>query len=45
VQQQVGKTYVRKPKASRVRSREVFVVGKGFFGRPSDNSGADGRER
>jgi len=27
------KTYVRKPKASRDRSREVFVVGKGFNGR------------
>jgi 23S rRNA (uridine2552-2'-O)-methyltransferase len=25
-----GKTYVRKPKASRDRSREVFVVGKGL---------------
>lgn len=25
-----GKTYVRKPAASRDRSREVFVVGKGF---------------
>jgi 23S rRNA (uridine2552-2'-O)-methyltransferase len=27
-----GKTYVRKPDASRDRSREVFVVGKGFKG-------------
>jgi 23S rRNA (uridine2552-2'-O)-methyltransferase len=27
-----GKTYVRKPDASRDRSREVFVVGKGFRG-------------
>jgi len=42
VQQQFGKTYVRKPKASRDRSREVFVVGKGFIGRPSEDSGADG---
>jgi 23S rRNA (uridine2552-2'-O)-methyltransferase len=42
VQQQFGKTYVRKPKASRDRSREVFVVGKGFIGRPGEDSGADG---
>jgi 23S rRNA (uridine2552-2'-O)-methyltransferase len=27
-----GKTGVRKPAASRDRSREVFVVGKGFLG-------------
>jgi 23S rRNA (uridine2552-2'-O)-methyltransferase len=27
-----GKTYIRKPAASRDRSREVFVVGKGFLG-------------
>jgi 23S rRNA (uridine2552-2'-O)-methyltransferase len=33
VQQHFHKTYVRKPKASRDRSREVFVVGKGFDGR------------
>lgn len=26
-----GKTYIRKPDASRDRSREVFVVGKGFL--------------
>ncbi len=32
VQQQFRKTYVRKPKASRDRSREVFVVGKGSLG-------------
>jgi 23S rRNA (uridine2552-2'-O)-methyltransferase len=25
-----GKVYVRKPKASRDRSREVYLVGKGF---------------
>jgi 23S rRNA (uridine2552-2'-O)-methyltransferase len=30
------KTYVRKPKASRDRSREVFVVGKGFLGRADE---------
>jgi 23S rRNA (uridine2552-2'-O)-methyltransferase len=35
-----AKTYVRKPKASRDRSREVFVVGKGFVGRAGDGSGA-----
>ena len=29
-QGQFGKVYVRKPKASRDRSREVFLVGKGF---------------
>lgn len=28
-----GKSYIRKPEASRDRSREVFVVGKGFAGR------------
>ena len=28
-----GKVYVRKPDASRDRSREVFIVGKGFAGR------------
>ncbi|MDR0771262.1 MAG: RlmE family RNA methyltransferase [Burkholderiales bacterium] len=27
-----GKAYVRKPKASRGRSREIYVVGKGFHG-------------
>lgn len=32
VQQQFAKAYVRKPEASRDRSREVFVVGKGFCG-------------
>jgi 23S rRNA (uridine2552-2'-O)-methyltransferase len=32
VQRRFGKTYVRKPEASRDRSREVFVVGKGFRG-------------
>jgi 23S rRNA (uridine2552-2'-O)-methyltransferase len=30
VQRRFGKTYVRKPDASRDRSREVFVVGKGL---------------
>ena len=30
------KAYVRKPKASRDRSREVFVVGKGFLGRADE---------
>jgi 23S rRNA (uridine2552-2'-O)-methyltransferase len=29
-QEQFGKVYVRKPKASRDRSREVFLVGKGL---------------
>ena len=33
VAQRFSKTYVRKPDASRDRSREVFVVGKGFLGR------------
>ncbi len=37
VQQHFRKTYVRKPKASRDRSREVFVVGKGFAGRPPED--------
>ena len=32
VQEHFTKTYVRKPKASRDRSREVFIVGKGFRG-------------
>ena len=32
-----GKTYVRKPAASRDRSREVFVVGKGFVGKTAAN--------
>jgi 23S rRNA (uridine2552-2'-O)-methyltransferase len=32
VRAQFAKAYVRKPKASRDRSREVFVVGKGFTG-------------
>ena len=27
-----NKVYVRKPKASRDRSREVYLVGKGFTG-------------
>jgi 23S rRNA (uridine2552-2'-O)-methyltransferase len=35
-----AKTYVRKPKASRDRSREVFVVGKGFVGRAGDGARA-----
>jgi 23S rRNA (uridine2552-2'-O)-methyltransferase len=35
-----AKTYVRKPKASRDRSREVFVVGKGFVGRAGDEPGS-----
>lgn len=39
VQQQFGKTYVRKPKASRDRSREVFVVGKGSLGPRGDPAG------
>lgn len=34
VQRRFGKTYVRKPGASRDRSREVFVVGKGLLARP-----------
>jgi 23S rRNA U2552 (ribose-2'-O)-methylase RlmE/FtsJ len=34
VQAQFDKGYVRKPKASRDRSREVFLVGKGF--RPAE---------
>jgi 23S rRNA (uridine2552-2'-O)-methyltransferase len=34
VQAQFDKAYVRKPKASRDRSREVFLVGKGF--RPAE---------
>lgn len=37
VQRRFGKTYVRKPQASRDRSREVFIVGKGF--RPADETG------
>ncbi|CAG1010154.1 Ribosomal RNA large subunit methyltransferase E [Burkholderiales bacterium] len=32
VRERFDKTYVRKPKASRDRSREVFLVGKGFAG-------------
>ena len=32
VQQHFAKSYVRKPKASRDRSREVFIVGKGLGG-------------
>ena len=32
VAQRFSKAYVRKPEASRDRSREVFVVGKGFLG-------------
>lgn len=32
VQRRFGKAYVRKPEASRDRSREVFVVGKGLRG-------------
>jgi 23S rRNA (uridine2552-2'-O)-methyltransferase len=40
VQGHFRKTYVRKPKASRDRSREVFVVGKGFVGR-TDAAPAD----
>ena len=35
VQAQFDKAYVRKPKASRDRSREVFLVGKGF--RPAEH--------
>ncbi len=31
-----GKTYVRKPGASRDRSREVFIVGKGFNGQSDE---------
>ncbi len=40
-----AKTYVRKPKASRDRSREVFVVGKGFRGRAQGPGGAPGDGR
>ena len=32
-----GKTYVRKPAASRDRSREVFIVGKGFASKGGRN--------
>ena len=32
VREHFDKAYVRKPDASRDRSREVFVVGKGFRG-------------
>jgi 23S rRNA (uridine2552-2'-O)-methyltransferase len=32
VGERFGKVYVRKPKASRERSREVFLVAKGFLG-------------
>lgn len=39
VQPQFRKTYVRKPKASRDRSREVFVVGKGSVGPREDPAG------
>ena len=39
VQRQFRKTYVRKPKASRDRSREVFVVGKGSVGPREDPAG------
>lgn len=35
VRQRFGKTYIRKPDASRDRSREVFVVGKGLQARAS----------
>jgi 23S rRNA (uridine2552-2'-O)-methyltransferase len=34
VRRSFEKVYLRKPKASRDRSREVFVVAKGFTGRP-----------
>jgi 23S rRNA (uridine2552-2'-O)-methyltransferase len=44
VQRHFGKTYVRKPKASRDRSREVFVVGKGFLGRRGLVAGQHGSE-
>ena len=33
VQERFDKVYVRKPKASRDRSREIYVVAKGFQGR------------
>jgi 23S rRNA (uridine2552-2'-O)-methyltransferase len=38
VQARFAKAYVRKPKASRDRSREVYMVGKGHLG-PSGGSG------
>jgi 23S rRNA (uridine2552-2'-O)-methyltransferase len=34
VRERFAKAYVRKPKASRDRSREVFLVGKGYAGAP-----------
>jgi 23S rRNA (uridine2552-2'-O)-methyltransferase len=39
LQTQFDKVYVRKPKASRDRSREVFLIGKGF--RPAAQRGTD----
>jgi 23S rRNA (uridine2552-2'-O)-methyltransferase len=33
MRERFDKVYLRKPKASRDRSREVFLVGKGFSGR------------
>ena len=41
-----GKVYTRKPRASRGRSREVFLVGKGFRGvSPRDDSILPGAQR
>jgi 23S rRNA (uridine2552-2'-O)-methyltransferase len=44
VQQHFDKVYARKPKASRNRSREVYLVGKGFHGLSSgsDRTGFPG---
>jgi 23S rRNA (uridine2552-2'-O)-methyltransferase len=39
VQARFGKTYVRKPGASRDRSREVYLVGKGLRAAPPRESG------
>jgi 23S rRNA U2552 (ribose-2'-O)-methylase RlmE/FtsJ len=36
VERQFNKVYVRKPKASRDRSRETFLVAKGLRRAPAD---------
>lgn len=41
VQRCFAKVYARKPEASRDRSREVFIVGKGFRGRNSAFPGGE----
>ncbi len=44
VQERFLKTYVRKPKASRERSREIFIVGKGLRGGPAANRAVEPKE-